>query len=343
MNRAHESYLKEFFTQMSLNFPNKWCVLHSYENLPYFSSSDVDMAFSSNDIKSLEKLLLDVAKKTSWNFYQRLWYDSQRCLYYVLKKDNDETLLALDFMIDNEAIGRYQFKTSLLTSECEYYNDIVAIPNHNIAFSYKVVKRLNKKISLQEDATYLREHYKFIDQGKVSSILEEQFGKEGFKLIKTHLDSDDYNLSEDEINFLLKEKEMIFKKSNRIYLKRFWETKRTLNRVFYPCGMVLNIPEISLIEQEKLRELLEKKVNILFRYVKINKNLSFSKNFKALSGSTLILNSSAKYNNDVHILSHWFGDKKRELKNDFSDLDKLVDSFYKDILIVLKLRDRVGK
>jgi len=64
---------------MNIDFKDQWCVLHSYDSLPYFSESDVDMAFSGTDTHKLEKLVINVAEKTGWQLYQKLWYDVKKC------------------------------------------------------------------------------------------------------------------------------------------------------------------------------------------------------------------------------------------------------------------------
>ena len=105
MNTSHESFLVPFFKEMNTEFQDKWCVLHSYETLPYYSESDVDMAFSGTNIDALELLIKRMAKATEWVLLQKLWYDVQKCYYYVLRHAESGTLLAIDFLIDNDGIS----------------------------------------------------------------------------------------------------------------------------------------------------------------------------------------------------------------------------------------------
>ena len=69
----HRSYLDPFFREMESHFKGNWCVLHSYEQLPGYSESDVDMAFSDNRFELLENLIHRVGQETGWTVYQKLW------------------------------------------------------------------------------------------------------------------------------------------------------------------------------------------------------------------------------------------------------------------------------
>ena len=183
----HESYLTVFFDRMNRKFPNDWCVLHSYETLPQFSESDVDMAFSGTSISALEELISEVAKTTGWRVYQKLWYDVESCFYYVLKQNDTDVFLALDFLIDNDGLGKYGFKTSVLTNLCLMTPEKFPIPNSEVAFSYKLIKRIVKKKSLADDKRYLMEQYGLSDSNKIDMFLTKQFGNPGNEMIRKFL------------------------------------------------------------------------------------------------------------------------------------------------------------
>ena len=168
---------------MSLKYKNSWCVLHSYETLPFFSHSDVDMAFSDSDIKGLENLIYDVALNNGWQVLQKLWYDIETCYYYILKDKNSEVYLALDFLIDNKGLGRYGFKTSILTDACRVIKTNIPVPNHEVAFTYKFVKHLVKKRELNDDSEYMDYHYSNSDKDHLIRHLKSQFGAKSLGLI----------------------------------------------------------------------------------------------------------------------------------------------------------------
>ena len=172
----HKSYLEPFFKEMNHKYKNNWCVLHSYETLPFFSNSDVDMAFS----------------------------DIETCYYYILKDKNSEVYLALDFLIDNKGVGRYGFKTSILTNKCRVIRSSIPVPNHEVAITYKFTKRIVKKRELIEDIKYMDYHFKRSNRNNLMLLLESQFGKKSLGLINKCLENKNYLIDDTDCNILLK-------------------------------------------------------------------------------------------------------------------------------------------
>ena len=342
MKDIHKSYLKPFFEEMNKEFPNKWCVLHSYETLPNFSISDVDMAFSGEDTAKLESLIINVANKTGWKIYQKLWYDSPKCFYYVLKNE-DNIFLAIDFLIDNDGIGKYGFPVSLLTQDCTIYNHIIPIPNNTIAFSYKYVKRIVKKRSLEDDQEYLLEHYKNADIDKINNILTQQFGQEGMKIIKNKLSKQDFLLSTKELETLSNIKWSIFAKKGKKIKRVYNEFFRITNRILYPCGMVIFIPKIPKDSLDYFAESIKKRVNLIFRFVKLNHSNSTGFNLKGLVGSTLVIVPIDNFNSSRAIKTHWLPNSYSSVdikKEQFNNIDFAVDQYMKHILKSLQIRNQ---
>lgn len=341
MKKDHESFLNPFFKQMNKMFPDRWCVLHSYENLPFFSQSDVDMAFSSPNIGALEILIKNIANNKEWTIYQRFWYDTEKCLYYVLKNDKD-IFLALDFLVDNNGIGRYGFETSLLTYKCSTYHEFIKIPNNEIAFSYKFVKRIVKKRPLEEDQKYLFQHYNLSNHKRVSTILTNQFGLNGIKLIQKRLNKNSLLFTVDEVNFLIKEKRKIFIQKLKFINKIYWESRRVFNRIFYPCGIIINIAELQEDEMKIFLKLLTTKVGILFRYVLLNKSNSIKMNLKGIMGSSLVVCPVKNFNQDKAIKLHWlYSNYKGIVLKEHIDIEDLANQYYVLILDALLSRNRL--
>ncbi len=344
MNNRHESYLKPFFEKMNSNYKGQWCVLHSYESLPFFSTSDVDMAFSSNNLDELETLIIDIAKATEWTILQKLWYDVEKSIYYVLKNNNDNTYLALDFLIDNAGIGIHRFSTSLLTDNCDYYNNFIPIPNSEVAFSYKFVKRVVKKIPIIEDKKYLLSHYRSSDYKKIENIMENQFTTKGSQLLAKHFKNENFLLSSSEIDFLVERQNNKFKRSTKIINKLYWETLRKINRIFFPCGMIIYLPNLSEDDLNMFIKLLKERLSILFRFIKVNKSESLLFNFKGLIGSTIVINNTDKFNNKRAIISHWLPLRResiQEINMQEIDIEQLLDIYCHKINSILLKRDRV--
>ena len=342
-NNSHESYLRPFFETMNNEFHNQWCVLHSYETLPFFSSSDVDMAFSSTNVLKLEKLIVDLGKTNGWSIYQKLWYDVQFCLYYVLKKDNEDIFLALDFLIDPKGIGKYGFSTSVLTHNCNQHNIIIPIPNNEIACCYKLVKRIVKKRLLDKDDTYIKNHYALSDSKVIAKVLSQHFNKESVSLLLRYLNGTKDYLTETEISQLNHIRIKHISTSKRKMRFNFWNANRVLNRIFIPKGIIINIPNLEQKELEEFTNLLSTKVDILFRFVELNKTDSFLNNFKLIIGNTLIINPKKKYNPKKAIRLHWLYPRTASVPV-HTELDlvlsinQMVDFYYQAILHNLQMR-----
>ena len=325
---------------MNASFPEEWCVLHSYETLPEYSESDVDMAFSGTSLKDLERLIEEVAKKNGWQVYQKFWYDVPHCFYYVLRNKNNE-FLAIDFLIDNRGIGRYGFETKILTDECEIFKGYIPIPSHEAAFCYKVIKRIVKQKSLIDDKKYLLEHFKLSEQKSIEKILLNQLGPLGAKMIIEKMTNENVLFNEEELNFLIRKKKEIYLKKGKFSRFLLWELKRYVERILSPRGIILLVPDLNPSELQNLKECLEKRVDLLFRDVKINGNQWKFQNFKGLSGSTLILQPTKKFHPKRVIKNHLFSNRKHKTgitRKTFSNIPEVADNYYELILITLKLR-----
>jgi hypothetical protein len=336
MNDVHQSFLRPFFNKMNECFQGQWCVLHSYEGLPYFSESDVDMAFSANDTHRLEQIVIDIGKQYGWHLYQKLWYDAERCFYYVLKHIGTDTELAIDFLIDNDGIGKYGFNTSLLTDNCTRFNDIIPIPNSSVAFSYKYIKRIVKKRELKDDLSYLTEHFSKADYSLIKTIMKQQFGVAGLKIVDTQLSESNFTLSKQSMSELLLLREKHFVK------RSYWETRRVLYRVFNPCGMILSVPQLTNPQLAMFIKLLDQKVGLLFRFVIPNSDNKLTVSFKGLVGSTLVIKMPKTFNQNKAIKYHWLGIDSYQFVDTkgSDDINSLANIYYESILAVLTERNK---
>ena len=347
MNHSHKSFLETFFLEMNRRFPKDWCVLHSFETLPDHSESDVDMALSSEDVEALERLILDVGHTTGWTVYQKLWYDEKYCFYYVLKQNGTDHYLALDFLIDNQGIGVYGFRSSILTKDCLIFKDQIRIPSHEAAFCYKLVKRIYKERSLDEDEVYLKEHFNLSDKTKVREILTQQFGEEGSLFILNLFKQKDLVFLQEHQDYLSKLKEKYFFDFNRRTRKKTWYGLRLLNRVIYPTGLILSIPYLEKNNLEKFHSLLEAKVDILFRKVSAYTTNSTLKNVKACLSSTLIIVPRSKLKKCQKLKISWYyGHKELIAPKSFvenGNLSALVDTAYQGLLEALEKKNNYKK
>ena len=79
-----EEFLKSFFSNMNA-IKGDYCVIHSYEELPFFSEGDIDIAINNIKKSDIESLMLNICNKLNWRMTQRLWYDVPECFYYVFQ------------------------------------------------------------------------------------------------------------------------------------------------------------------------------------------------------------------------------------------------------------------
>lgn len=341
-NREHESFLEIFFSRMNERFAGQWCVLHSYHTLPYYSESDVDMAFSGPDLEDLERLIVITAENTGWRLYQKLWYDVQWCCYYVLREKKTGTLLAIDFLTDNHGIGRYGFKTTVLTRDCHYVNDLIPVPDHETALSYKLVKRIEKGRSLLEDEKYLKYHFEASDEQKIASFLKEQYGSKGKSKILSYLNQERDTMTDAELQSLKqKRKRRITNLTNRTKFI-YWETMRVFHRVLHPSGMLVYIPILEEKVTREFTKILRQKVGILFRFVQLDASDSTLKKFKGMAGSTLVISPKAEFEYKKMVRYHgiyskYVGSNSVETLS-FDDLDAATDTYLSLILKALFIR-----
>ncbi|MBF0198339.1 MAG: hypothetical protein HQL32_11540 [Planctomycetes bacterium] len=336
----HRSFLEPFFKAMNVQFSGLWCVLHSYESLPDYSASDVDMAFSGSP-KKLEELILRIAEESNWTVYQKLWYDIANCYYYILKNEEGH-FLAIDFLIDNSGMGKYGFSTSLLTQDCIMHNNLHPIPCSTVAFCYKFTKRIVKQRSINEDIAYLKQHYEKADKDGVQRILMGQFGSGATPVLEETLASDTFELPNQSMELLLKYKQQEIARSTPVFYKLFLQFKRIFYRISFPCGAIIHIPLLPDGQRERFTHQLKEKTGILFRFIRYEKSGLF-KSLQGLLGSTLVICPQQNFPGYSTIKTHWLGSPSEKLtlpEDNFKDPEACAEVYAKSIFSALKKRKR---
>ena len=123
-----------------------YCVLHSYESLPDHAPSDVDMAIDSAGLKKIEPIVMEVVKSFNFNIIQKLYYDIPRCYYYVIFFRDEHKMpgfIQLDFMNDDQGIGRYCIPTKILLEGRKKFHDFY-IPSAASQACYLIFKKAIK-------------------------------------------------------------------------------------------------------------------------------------------------------------------------------------------------------
>ena len=101
------------------------------------------------------------------------------------------------------------------------------------------------------------------------------------------------------------------------------------------------------MQKEKLelfRATLEKKVDIAFRFVKLNKTNSLINKIKWMSGSTLVICVTSNIKSSGKIRWGWLKIKKINLEdNNLNDMDFLSEIYKEEIIKILSHRKMIRK
>jgi hypothetical protein len=138
-------YLSAFFERLNENRVC-YCVLHSYEGLPAYAPSDVDMAVASGDLRKTEAVLFEVSDLLGFKVIQKLYYDIPRCYYYVIffrDEVGSPGFVQLDFLNDDYGIGHYFMNTRSLLEGRRQYNGFY-VPSVPVEACYLLIKKVIK-------------------------------------------------------------------------------------------------------------------------------------------------------------------------------------------------------
>ncbi len=235
MNHS-EQFLNIFFKLLEdrgLSF----CVLHSYETLPEYASSDIDVAIEPNQKEDLDALIARTAAETGFLVIQKLHYDVPACFYYVLAGNNAEgtSVVQLDFLIDDIGINRYCLTSHDLLTKREKYKNFY-VPSHGIQSVYLLIKKTIKDKFLEKhfmklEELYLQKPLEVVDT--IDKYLSPQIRKEVIAAID--------GKSRQRLTDLIPNIDSVIKKKNnsKKLSKLLWEIKRISFRVLNPTGLLV--------------------------------------------------------------------------------------------------------
>lgn len=233
-------YLSAFFERLNEN-KIRYCVLHSYEDLPAYAPSDVDMAVASADLQKAETVLFEVSDSLGFKVIQKLYYDIPRCYYYVVFFRDDvgnPGFVQLDFLNDDSGIGRYSMRTATLLQGRRQYNGFY-VPSVPVEACYLLIKKVIKGAFSPEHEAKLRT---LLDEDgtAVTEMIVRYFGRECrsdvHKLIRGAGPSDRADIIE-RLQEALTLHQGTFKPHLRV-LSILWLTRRVLERILRPTGLV---------------------------------------------------------------------------------------------------------
>ncbi len=235
----------EFLSAMFRRFNEAgvcYCVLNSYEQLPEFTASDVDMAIDKVGLKKVESIIFDLAETMGFKVINKLYYDVPLCYYYILSfrdADGQPGFIQLDFMNDEMGIGRYFLKTSCLLAGRRKFKQFY-IPSLVMEACYLFIKKIVKQTLLPAHEEKLR-HLLNQDRNEINRLLEPYFGSKNLPDIEILIQGKDYR----EQAKLLKTLKQAITIRHRICMphlvafKFLWLGNRILQRINQPTGLVV--------------------------------------------------------------------------------------------------------
>ena len=293
--RRQENFLRPFLLALRAESV-RYCILHSYEGLPVYSESDVDMALHGISREQFEDLLQRVAREAGWEVVQRLWYDVPTCFYYMVRSLSDPgAWVAVDILLDPEGIGRYGFDTELLTRDAVAHG-IFFHSNPSVEFCYKLTKRIRKGHFKSGDPITLNTLYRDADKPLVRRVLSQHYGVWGARRIMAVFErtggvGDD--LPEMRILSLAQLLKRRYLAIPRLLKRLVWQARRMWNRVTEPAGLVLRVPRNSEMELQQFAQTLWEQIGPAFRRLRVDSRGSLWRRFAALSSSTLLVCADA--------------------------------------------------
>ena len=257
--RKTEFFLTSLFSLLKkMNL--EYAVLHSFEQMPRMTPSDVDMVCRGFDETVAAEIIRSMESLTGWKMMQKLWYDVPRCIYLVFQEPSSHDCIALDFLSDPAGLGAYHIPEDLLlTGRIEERGFFHVSPE--VEFSYKLLKRCRKNYLKAEEIGFLAELRKRADSALLKQFLGRclgpALGSELAELPPERLDSLSGRLREIHAQQLRR-----LPWSNRI-AGQFWKLRRGYFRLTTASGAVVHWPQKT--DAETLLRLAEAHFNIVFR------------------------------------------------------------------------------
>ncbi|MCK5603523.1 hypothetical protein KAR91_16685 [Candidatus Pacearchaeota archaeon] len=326
-----EEFLRTFFTSLN-GMTGDYCVIHSYEELPFHSEGDIDIAISNINKNDMESLMINVCNKLDWRITQRLWYDVPECFYYVLSSLKDHSVtLKIDLLFDENAIGYTHYSTEFLTAHPLIHNNIKH-SNATAEFCYKLTKRIVKGYFKESDDLLLNELFKNSDKNIVSNHLTRQYGKKNaqelLKLFNSPMGFTGQLKNQKTLHMAQKLRYKYGSFIRTISILK-WQIQRVAHRFRYPCGAILQLPATYSTQQSDIKSMLSCASIDSFRVITVSNNISLITRLKCLVTSTLLISADNSLTDTANIKLGIF--KKpisialNKSNNDIGSLIKIID------------------
>jgi hypothetical protein len=338
--RGQECFLRPFLLALREK-SIRYCVLHSYEQLPFYTESDVDMALHGISREEFESLLQRVAREAGWEIVQRLWYDVPTCFCYVVRSLSEpRAWIAVDILLDPIGIGCYGLETEILTRDA-IADGIFFRSNPSVEFCYKLTKRIHKGQFKPSDLAKLNVLYREADKSLMRRVLSQRYGAwVAHRILAVFEQAGDVGVRLPSVRVLsmiqlLKQRHLPIP---RLLKRLAWQARRTWNRVSQPTGVVLWLPWMSEMALQQLSETLWTRVGPAFGRLRVEPISGPWRRFAALSCKTLLVCVDADNLDKPRVQPTMFAHKTPDDNASAERRGSLVDQAEDAVLKVLRSR-----
>lgn len=237
-----ELYLTALFRRLNeLNV--QYCVLHSYEQLPYNSRSDVDFAIDKHGIQTIDDILIELAENVGTKLIQKVYHGIPSSYSYVVAYTvgiSSPRFIQLDFHYDRHGIGRDYVPTSLLLLNRRWYRGFY-VSDASIEAVHLLMKRIIKGNLQNRHKLRIEQLYRE-NQRDITRLLREYLGKRATREAEENICSGNWEKFCRRIARY--QRCMWFRKfhnSNIWYITQSfaWHLARAVKRFTYPTGLMV--------------------------------------------------------------------------------------------------------
>ena len=238
VDKYTESYLTALFQRLN-ELDIQYCVLHSYDKLIQYATSDVDIAIDRRGIQAVDDILSEVAKDVGTKLIQKLHYDIPHCYQYILAYTDvaeSPQFRVLDFHHDMHGVGCYRITTPVLLQNLRSYKNFY-IPYSPTEAVYLMLKRIFKYDLQPHHELYIQQLYQENRQD-VTALLTKYFGKHGAQELEENICTGNW---EKNHQYIPKYQRCLRKIWNpwRVLQSFAWLSMRVVKRFVYPTGLLV--------------------------------------------------------------------------------------------------------
>jgi thymidylate kinase len=217
----------------------RYCVLHSWQSLPVYLSSDWDIVVDPEDLRALERIL---QHHSDWQLVQLLQHEVS-CFYFVLamREGKQFRFIPVDAATDYRRDGRIFFTADELLAGRRWWNGFwVASPR--VESAYLLVKKILKGAMPDRQKKRLAALVQELGD-EARSIACRLFGKRWGDLVVSWISTEDWNVFEANLPCL--RRALLWQVVRRDLLNplRYWipESWRIWRRWWYPTGLFVAV------------------------------------------------------------------------------------------------------